>query len=323
MAADIKFSVIIPIYNVENYLRRCLDSLLSQTFTDYEVLLIDDGSTDASGNICDEYVEKDRRVKVVHQKNQGVSVARQRGLDMVQGKYVAFVDPDDFVQPNYLSAMINFAESDDADLVWCDYTELHHDGEMLHSCNQNILTREELLENILEGKFSAVLWNKLYKASIIKRYGIRFDENLKTAEDILFVSKYICQVKRMKYVSQSLYNYNMVNSNSAINKFDVLRFKTDYAVMLKQLIQTLRAEGMYQQLFPSILRCMFYCKDIYAFDSRYRDFEKYRNMFPEVDAHLNSLRNVSFFRKCALECIRKKWNMLAYICLALNKIARI
>lgn len=312
-------SVIIPIYNVEKYLRNCLDSLLIQTFTDFEVLLIDDGSSDDSGAICDEYVEKDRRVKVVHQKNQGVSAARQQGLDMAQGKYIAFIDPDDFVLPHFLFEMITSAENHNADLVWCDYTEQHRQGATLHSCKQDSLTNQELLKNILEGKFSAVLWNKIYKMSIIKQFGICFDKSLETAEDILFVSKYLCHVKRVGYIPQSLYNYNMVNENSAINKFDVLRFKTDYAVMLNSLTLSLKAEGLNQELFPSLVRCMFYCKDIYAFDSRYRDFNKYRSMFPEVDNHLSILKSLPFFRKWALLCIQKKWDLLAYICLILNK----
>ena len=113
-------SVIIPVYNVENYLRECIESVLNQTFRDFEVILVDDGSTDSSGDICDEYVEKDERVTVIHQKNGGLSVARNTGLSEANGKYVYFLDSDDYISENALATLLNIAENDSSDIVFFD-----------------------------------------------------------------------------------------------------------------------------------------------------------------------------------------------------------
>ena len=121
-------SIIVPVYKAEPYLHRCVDSLLAQTFTDFEVLLIDDGSPDRSGEICDDYARKDARVRVFHQENGGVSVARQRGLDEALGEYTIHADPDDWVEPDMLEALYRKAKEDDADMVICDFVNEYKTG---------------------------------------------------------------------------------------------------------------------------------------------------------------------------------------------------
>ena len=315
-----EISIIVPVYNVEKYLCRCLDSILSQSMQDYVVFLIDDGSKDQSGEICDDYAEKDNRFTVVHHQNQGVSKTRQKALDMVSTDYVAFIDPDDYIEKDYLEKLYNAADKTNADLVWCDYVENRLNSDTDHPCDLSDMTREGLLRGILDSKFSAVLWNKLFRASIIKDNNICFEASLKTAEDILFVSKFICHSSRFSYVNNALYNYNMSNENSAINKFSTLKFKTDYASMLTCLIKELKRVGVYEALYPSLINCMFYCKDIFVFDSRYRDFKKYRALFPEVDEHLELLPGLPFFRKQALVFVSWRLGLLGYGCLAMSKI---
>ena len=115
-----KISVIVPVYNTEKYLNRCIDSILAQTFTDFELLLIDDGSTDCSGKICDEYAAKDSRVRVFHKENGGVSSARNMGLDNAQGEWITFVDSDDWVHEDFLKKRLALALNDNADIAYCD-----------------------------------------------------------------------------------------------------------------------------------------------------------------------------------------------------------
>lgn len=115
-------SVIVPVYNVEPYLRECIDSILAQTYTDFELILVDDGSPDKCGEICDEYAAKDSRIRVIHQENGGLSAARNAGLDIAQGEYVTFVDSDDFVAPNYLAVLYQMIDKTGADVSTCDYT---------------------------------------------------------------------------------------------------------------------------------------------------------------------------------------------------------
>ena len=116
-----KISIIVPVYKAEKYLNRCVDSILAQTFTDWELLLIDDGSPDRSGEICDEYAKKDSRIRVIHKENGGVSSARQRGQDEACGEYTIHVDPDDWVEPTMLEELYQKAKDDNADMVICDY----------------------------------------------------------------------------------------------------------------------------------------------------------------------------------------------------------
>ena len=120
-----KVSIIVPVYNVEKYLRRCIDSILRQTLTDIEVILVDDGSFDSSGKICEEYARKDSGLRVIHQKNAGVAVARNTGLDIASGDYIAFVDSDDYIEPNMYQSMMQVANQYDCDVVLCDCVKEH------------------------------------------------------------------------------------------------------------------------------------------------------------------------------------------------------
>ena len=133
-----KVTVIVPVYNVEQYLRRCIDSILAQTFGDLELILVDDGSADSSGVICDAYAEKDSRVKVIHQKNSGVSAARNTGLDAAEGEYIAFVDSDDHVDPDYLAALLQTK----ADLVICGAILQKDNGEIIKEECDRALSRK-------------------------------------------------------------------------------------------------------------------------------------------------------------------------------------
>lgn len=116
-----KLSIIVPVYNVEPYLRRCVDSILNQTFSDFELILVDDGSPDSCGAICDDYAARDRRIKVIHKANGGVSYARNEGLDIAQGEYIGFVDSDDYIHPKMYEILVGVIEREQVDLVQCGY----------------------------------------------------------------------------------------------------------------------------------------------------------------------------------------------------------
>ena len=147
---NIKVSVIVPVYKSEVYLERCVDSLLAQTFRDFEILLIDDGSPDRSGEICDMYTRKDDRVRVFHQKNSGVSMARQKGLDEARGEYVIHADPDDWVEPDMLEQLYAKAKEENADMVICDYYA-NYPGRQIYSCQRpSSLRHEAVLCDLLQ-----------------------------------------------------------------------------------------------------------------------------------------------------------------------------
>ena len=193
-----KISVIIPVYNTEKYLHRCIDSVLAQTYQDFELLLIDDGSKDSSGNICDEYAEKDSRVKVFHKENGGVSSARNVGLDHAQGDWVTFVDSDDYIEENFLKS---FDGNLDADLVV---------GGMIEKRSQDNLVRNipsgyiHPLKNALEGNLTQLVFQsacgKLFCGSLIKK--LRFDESMIIGEDHYFMLMYVYIAKSLRILEK-------------------------------------------------------------------------------------------------------------------------
>ena len=149
-----KVSIIVPVYKAEKYLNRCIDSILAQTFTDFELLLIDDGSPDRSGEICDEYAKKDSRIRVIHKENGGVSSARQRGLDESVGEYTMHADPDDWVEPEMLDELYKKAKEEDADMVICDFFYEYKTGSFIckqhiYNCNAESILKQFFLNNCL------------------------------------------------------------------------------------------------------------------------------------------------------------------------------
>ena len=211
-------SVIVPVYNVEKYLRRCLNSILSQTVTSIEVILVDDGSTDSSGSICDEYASKDNRITVIHQRNYGVSVARNTGLSIAHGEYIGFCDPDDFIAPEMYEVMLS-AFTPDIDLVICGYNyyneEYQKDESRDYQIKENeIIDNEELWKRLsdMPPTIRHGVVNKLFRRELLSN--LYFDNNLKSSEDLDFLLQYISKIQTSIVVNRPLYQ-NLVREGSA------------------------------------------------------------------------------------------------------------
>lgn len=214
-------SIIVPVYNTEKYLRQCVDSILNQSFKDFELLLVDDGSKDASGTICDDYAAHDDRVRVWHQENQGVSVARNVGLEHAQGEWIYFPDSDDIIVENAFETMIKMV-SDSVDYVICGYEVYDEDGNCTYAIterNQRVITREDALMEMFaptDYRYQGYLWNKLFRASIIKDNNLRFVKGIKFNEDRLYDVEYLCRIKgNVAYSTTPVYHY-IERSNSAM-----------------------------------------------------------------------------------------------------------
>ena len=156
-----KISIILSIYNVENYIEECMASLLSQTFTDYEIIMVDDGSIDKCPGICDEYAKKDRRIIVIHQENAGVSNARNKALDVATGDYVAFVDADDWIEQEMLGTMLQVMLEQNVDIVICGVNYCTEDGEYIQSglSRNAVLDREDILSDLYNQKLLYMLFD--------------------------------------------------------------------------------------------------------------------------------------------------------------------
>ena len=220
-----KVSIIIPVYNTEEYLAACIESVRSQSFKDFEVLLVDDGSTDGSGQICDEFVQKDNRFIVFHKENGGVSTARNLGLDNARGEWVYFVDSDDEILPGGLQTLVDCV-SDDVDIVLGGYERYDEDGENIYKIGDRVVTmldKEESLSTLYEGhgKYYDYLTYgciRLLRNSIIQEQNLRFITSLRNKEDTLFLTQYICRSTGItRFTTAPVYKYNR-RSNSAMGK---------------------------------------------------------------------------------------------------------
>ncbi len=234
-----KISVIVPVYNVEEYLPQCLDSLINQTLKDIEIICVNDGSTDNCLEILQAFAERDNRIKVIDQENRGQGIARNRGIDLARGEYIGFVDPDDWVINEMYAEMYNKAITLNSDIVICNSVRKQYNGHswkinymikaVSKTCNKEIKVDEN--RNIEKSVIYDTLmiaphhaWNKIYKASLIKENKIRFSD-LRCFEDCIFVLKSLIEAERVSYISQPFYKYMVRKQSTSIkinNRFELL-----------------------------------------------------------------------------------------------------
>ena len=208
-------SIIVAIYNVEKYLDKCIQSIISQHYKDIEVILVDDGSPDSSPSICDDWAKKDKRIKVIHKKNGGVSSARNAGIEKAKGKYITFVDGDDFISTSFSNVVDKIQ---DYSYVCCSYNSIV--GNNSHVVMPIADSEGDLKNNLIVGKITSgmynSIWNKFYDRNIIITNNIRFDESLVIAEDLKFNLDYFAIVKDLRFINIPYYNY-VENPNSAMH----------------------------------------------------------------------------------------------------------
>ena len=239
-----EISVIVPIYNGEKWIRECLEMIITQTFKDFELIIIDDGSTDDSNQICKEYARTDDRIKLITKKNGGTWAARNRGIDESSGKYIIFLDCDDWYENTLFEKMYENIKESDVDLVISGQTNIfvNKNGEIVRRTTVlpkelYFKTNDEILENYIHLRKEAIgdtLWNKIYKAEIIKKYNLKF-ENYKRGEDTIFNANYYQHIDKCRVISEALYNYRIENENPVWLKYsdnylDIVRSENDTIV---------------------------------------------------------------------------------------------
>lgn len=229
-----KISIVVPVYNAQEYLETCLDSLLEQTYDNYEILLIDDGSNDESGNICRYYETKDDKIRVFFQKNRGVSCARNKGLELATGQYVMFVDADDWINNNMLSDLARQLIKAESDLVMCSFIcEYGYKSEYISSgyFSKTLLNEKEIKEQLIFGlvekseneeSHSLATFRgpvaKLFNLELIRNEKLYFDQQLIIGEDFLFNLHYLKNCKKVLILNEYYYHYR-VNENSITRKY--------------------------------------------------------------------------------------------------------
>ena len=226
-----KVSIIVPVYNVEKYLEKCLKSLISQSYKNIEIILIDDGSKDNSGRICDEYKRKDSRIKVIHKENAGVSEARNSGIQKSTGKYLCFVDADDFVMDNYVEYMHQLIVKDSSDIAICT--------KMFSNFNEK-QTSEEVIENldgenaiirILNYRMPIGVYSRIFKKDLIEDNRIRFLKDIYMGEGFNFNVACFQKAKKVIVSNYKVYYYRRNNATSATTKFSIKKCENSLYAM--------------------------------------------------------------------------------------------
>lgn len=238
-----KISIIIPVYNVEKYISECIESILKQTYNNFELLLINDGSTDTSGNICDKYAELDKRIRVFHKKNEGVGIARNLGIEHARGEWICFIDSDDWISSDYFETIMN--DINIADLTFWGF-KLHYANAfpIEYKPLETFVNKKEAVEDCLaylkhndqHFEYLGYTVNKLFKTSIIKEHHIRFIENLSLREDEIFTLSYARYVSSVRVKSSPLYNYRILNTGLTYKT----RSKQEYLSFIKELNEVLQ-----------------------------------------------------------------------------------
>ena len=254
-------SIVIPVYNAEKYLARCLDSIVNQTHKNIEILLINDGSVDNTFNICEEYARNDRRIKLFHEDNQGVSVARNCGIDNATGEYLVFIDADDYIEHNYVETLVNTIEKEKVDMVICGIKEIISDSTINRKARGEITgVLGDDYFNIID--FLCVPFSKIYRNQIIKEQKLKFLKELNYAEDELFNLNYYKNVKSYVFIDSPLYIYDHhLNSLSDKKNLRSSKHLTDYVSKLyleRKILDEVKFDRKEQVIGEQGMRAILY-----------------------------------------------------------------
>lgn len=281
-------SVIVPVYQSESYLPRCVESILSQSLHDIELILVDDGSMDKSGLICEEYAQKDIRVHVFHKSHSGVSDTRQKGLENATGDYVIHCDSDDWMEPDMLEKLYINAQESGADMVVCDYWVEYRERVVQKAFGQNLDSDTDLSEQ-MENLLLSV-WNKLIRRSFIVQNDLHFLPSVCFAEDLYFVFNALDLLPKIVYVPQPLYHYNIQNEGSLTHNVSRECFESQ-VIALSNLDKILNAALKKKLVW---YKCGFL---YHAFKNKYYSVIELLKIFPEVNKYIVPLALEYYGRK--------------------------
>ena len=312
-------SIIVPIYKAEKYIYRCVDSLVNQSYKDLDIILVDDGSPDKCGTICNEYAKKDKRIRVIHQNNGGVSKARQAGLDAAIGDYITHVDPDDWIDNNTIEEVYNHAVENMADIVVFNFCHEYNDEKKLQKqdLQDPIDNYTTLRKNIRGENVGITLCNSMIRRSIINNYNVSFEPSIIIyGEDTLFISRLLLKDVKVSYLNKAYYHYNRTNSFSItkIISHERLMSRRDFIKVLEQEIIPNHKEDLYI-LKKRLLYQAFYSKHFDLLSA-----------FPEINEQIiNERPTFSFFlpKSSAISLALKGYPRTAltlyHICMFINK----
>ena len=262
---DPSVSIIVPVYNAEGTLRRCVESVLTQEFTDFELILANDGSQDASGALCDQFARSDSRVRVLHKPNSGVSDTRNQAISQARGRYLQFLDSDDWITPNATKLLVRAAESRGCDMVVADFyrvvgERVSHKGDI---DEDTVLTREEYAAHMMENPadfYYGVLWNKLYRRELVEAHHLRMDPDISWCEDFMFNLEYIRHARTFFALQVPVYYYVRTKGSLASQAMSIsktVRMKLTVFEYYNQFYKAVLDEEEYEKSRLKVYRFLF------------------------------------------------------------------
>lgn len=315
-------TVIVPIYNMDRRMRKCLNSILAQTFQDFECLLIDDGSKDGSPAICDEFAAKDVRFKAFHKPNGGLSDARNYGLERAQSDYTIFFDPDDWVDADCLKDMYAKALESDADMVMCDL--YYNDPYRQSYCKQEptSLDHNDVLKDLIIGKVYGFTVTKFLRRSLYQRYDLHYPVSMYGCEDQYTMCKLLKNDIKIAYLPKAYYHYMHYGNQTQSRRYDEMTYQHD--LLIRQAFCDLLSDTAYQQLAYEtkskwiFYRAFMYGQHVYSsktFQKEFSDYSKYANSKSVFYACLYklSLKGYYQFARFLFELLFKGKQLLKFI----------
>lgn len=278
------FSIILPIYNVEKYLKECVDSIQAQTFKDYEIILVDDGSKDSSPAICDELAEKDGRIKVIHKPNGGQSTARNMGLEKAEGKYVIYLDSDDFItSDSFFQDIYDKIQETDSDIVLYKYSKYFDDSKTLDKCTftldfaENITDSEEMLETLVKkDAYYGMAWVKAFRREMAIENGVVFDTNL-VCEDMDWYFNLVLCAEKISAIDKSYIAYRQ--RAGSVTSTLKLRNLTDYIFTMEKWNEKIKSSDMSEKKKNALMGALAkYYSNMFITYIRVKDSEKKKHV---------------------------------------------
>lgn len=310
-----KISVIIPVYNAEKYLDRCIDSIINQTYKNIEIILVNDGSKDNSLNICKKYQKLDKRIKLINKKNEGVSIARNKGIEIATGEYLYFCDADDYLDIHALEYY--YKEIQNSDLIISDYYIVNENKNIkksnsfpkniridtikeIDNLKISLLSNSYKHSNILNGDYTGeglgFVWNKLFRKSIVDKNNIRFPKGIILCEDVCFIYKYLDNCKKIKLINKPLYYHEIINTGATLRYkpeiIDSERTFIDETWYITKSNNTNIIEAYYARLIRMLSwDFMFY---IFHKDNKNNKNSLIKKMFNEIPEYKKAIKNAKY-----------------------------
>lgn len=296
-------SVIVSVYNTENKLKKCINSVTNSSYTNLEIIIVDDGSEEKTALLCNQLKQQDKRIKVIHQKNKGVSCARNKGIDIAKGEYITFVDADDYIDEKMIKVLLTNLRKYDADISMCKYNEIYRDKKICINKVSEIIKIQEVPDVLIDffekNEIGWNVWGKMYKREIVGT--TRFLEGKRTAEDMYFLYQVLKKTKRLVIKENALYNYVKWDT-STMNSKNIDKFFDTFS-----LIQKVYEDSEVSEVYNESKLKFYLCKSLWFFKLIVVKGTKNNNEEIEMrrKKFLNNLQNKKI--KCSF---REKWELL-------------